>query len=75
MENWKNNRAEVSMRETGKEIMKKAAAKSKADEDAKWNELKMDLDAVKSPEMADTLAISWVIDLLRTKYELPIKLK
>jgi len=69
-EEWKSERAEVEMRQGTDAIMKAAQEKAKQEEDQKWEEIKDNL-AVGQEDKKDT--IDFVIELLKTKYELPGK--
>lgn len=70
MSDWKNDRAEAEMREGTEQIRLDAEKKAKEKENAMWNELKESL--YKGNTETDS-AIVFVIDLLREKYELPVK--
>ena len=69
-EDWKNDKAEAAMREGTEAIRKAAELREKLDIEKNWDELKNSL-ADKRPELKDQ--INLVIDLLKTKYELPEK--
>jgi hypothetical protein len=69
-EEWKSERAEVEMRQGTDAIMKAAQEKAKQEEDQKWEEIKDNL-AVGQEDKKDI--IDFVIELLKTKYELPEK--
>jgi len=69
-EEWKSERAEVEMRQGTDAIMKVAQEKAKQEEDQKWEEIKDNL-TVGQEDKKDT--IDFVIELLKTKYELPEK--
>lgn len=69
-EEWKSERAEVEMRQGTDAIMKAAQEKAKHEENQKWEEIKENL-AVGQEDKKDT--IDFVIELLKTKYELPEK--
>ncbi len=67
-EDWKNERAEAEMREGTDSIMKAAQEKARKLEDEKWEEMKLNL-SVGFENKKDE--INFVIDLLKSKYELP----
>jgi hypothetical protein len=69
-EDWKSERAEASMREGTEAIRKAAEEKARQQELAKWEDLKNEL-SVGNSQHKD--AINLVIDLLKERYELPVK--
>ena len=71
MEDWKNERAEFEMRNSGEEIMKKAAEIKKHEDDPNWEKLKESLYVGNKTE--DDI-ISSVIDTLKAKYHFPTEL-
>jgi hypothetical protein len=67
-ENWKNDRAESSMREADAENMKKALIKLKAKEDAEWDAVKINLYQGDSNYDGH---VDSIIDGLRKLYKTP----
>jgi hypothetical protein len=71
MEDWKNEKAEFEMKNSGEEIMKKAAELKKREDDPKWEKLKKSLYVGNKTE--DDI-INLVIDKLLAKYHFPTEL-
>lgn len=73
-EDWKNDRAEASMKEGTDAIQKAAAEKAKLEkleaENKAWSEIAQELYVGDS---LDDKNIDWVISELRQKYHLPVK--
>lgn len=72
MEDWKKDRLSIEIHENDKQIMAEALEKKKKAEDEKWNQIREELYVGDSDTDKD---IDWVLDRLRTKYELPLPLK
>ena len=70
MEEWKKDRLSIEIHENEKKIMAEALEKKRKAEDEKWYELRKELYVGDSE---DDKKIDWVIDRLRSKYELPVK--
>lgn len=71
VEEWKNDRAEASMKQFDKENMAKALKKVKEKEDKAWADIAASLYVGSEREDVD---IDWVLGLLREKYALPVAL-
>ncbi|MFM7594834.1 MAG: hypothetical protein ACKO4Y_01505 [Flavobacteriales bacterium] len=69
-EEWKNERAESEMRQGTEAIRLAAIERARQEEAIKWNELILEL-SIDHQERKDQ--IEWVISLLKSRYELPIK--
>lgn len=69
-DDWKNDRAEASMREQEAKNMAKAKEEFKKEEDKKWEDVKTSL-YVGDRNYDDH--IDSIIDSLKEKYHLPVK--
>ena len=69
-EDWKNDKAEVAMREGTEAIREAAELRADLEVEKSWDALKNSLSESR-PELKDQ--INLVIDLLKVNYELPEK--
>lgn len=72
MGDWKNEKAEMEMKRSEKEMMEKAVLRKKQEEDQKWEKIK---ESLYTGDSEDAKNIRWIIDTLREHYELPIERK
>ncbi len=70
VEDWKNDRAEVEMRQGTDAIMRAAIEKEKIKESEAWESFKISL-AKENPEKTEE--INTVVELIRRNYKLPEK--
>lgn len=67
-EDWKSERAEMSIKEGTEKIRKAALEKAQQKENENWENLKTSLYLGNEDKKAE---INYVIDLIRQKYNLP----